>query len=50
MLVVGSDILEINKMKEQLSREFKMKEMGASQQNLGMSIIRNRVTGTVKLS
>lgn len=41
---------EINKLKKQLSQEFEMKDLGAAKQILGMSIARNRVTGTLKLS
>ncbi|KAI3767934.1 hypothetical protein L2E82_18363 [Cichorium intybus] len=50
MLIAGSDMQEINKLKKQLSREFEMKDLGAAKQILGMSIARNRVTGTLKLS
>ena len=50
MLIAGSDIQEINKLKKQLSREFEMKDLGAAKQILGMSIARNKETGTLKLS
>ena len=50
MLIAGSDMQEINKLKKQLSREFEMKDLGAAKQILGMSIARDRVAGTLKLS
>ncbi|KAL9274268.1 Retrovirus-related Pol polyprotein from transposon TNT 1-94-like protein [Drosera capensis] len=50
MLVAGSDMDEINRLKEQLSEEFEMKDLGASKQILGMSINRNRAEGFLILS
>lgn len=50
MLVAGSDMQEINRLKEQLSREFEMKDLGAARQILGMSIVRDIGAGTLKLS
>ena len=50
MLVAGSDIQEINRLKKQLSSKFEMKDLGSARQILGMSIIRDRVAGTLKLS
>lgn len=50
MLVAGPDMQEINKLKKQLSREFEMKDLGAPRQILGMSIVRDRSVGTLKLS
>ncbi|KAL8133698.1 hypothetical protein AgCh_008946 [Apium graveolens] len=42
MLIAGSNMREINRLKRQISEEFEMKEMGAAKQILGMSIIRDR--------
>ncbi|KAL9266778.1 Retrovirus-related Pol polyprotein from transposon TNT 1-94-like protein, partial [Drosera capensis] len=50
MLVAGSDMDEINRLKKQLSEEFEMKDLGASKQILGMSISRNRSEGSLILS
>jgi hypothetical protein len=50
MLIAGSDMQEINKLKKQLSQEFEMKDLGAVKQILGMSITRDRAAGTLKLS
>ncbi|KAL9274475.1 Retrovirus-related Pol polyprotein from transposon TNT 1-94-like protein, partial [Drosera capensis] len=50
MLVAGSDVEEINRLKKQLSEEFEMKDLGASKQILGMSISRNRSEGSLILS
>ena len=50
MLIAGSDIQEINRLKKQLSSEFEMKDLGAAKKILGMSIARNKETGTLKLS
>nr|KAJ0227543.1 hypothetical protein LSAT_V11C100014630 [Lactuca sativa] len=44
------DIHEINKLKQQLSIEFEMKDLGVAKQILEMSIVRDRVVGTLKLS
>ncbi|RVW81762.1 Retrovirus-related Pol polyprotein from transposon TNT 1-94 [Vitis vinifera] len=41
---------KINNLKKQLSKQFAMKDLGASKQILGMRIIRDRVNGTLKLS
>nr|GEY94716.1 hypothetical protein [Tanacetum cinerariifolium] len=46
----GSDMEEIKKLKRQLSREFEMKDLGSAKQILGMSIIRDRTKGTLRLS
>lgn len=43
MLVAGPNMHEISNLKEQLSKEFAMKDLGAAKQILGMRIIRNRV-------
>ncbi|GJY12254.1 retrovirus-related pol polyprotein from transposon TNT 1-94 [Tanacetum coccineum] len=50
MLVVGSDMAEIKKLKRQLSQEFEMKDLGSAKQILGMSIIRDKTKGTLRLS
>ena len=50
MLIAGADMQEINKLKKQLSSEFEMKDLGAAKQILGMSIARDKATGTLKLS
>ncbi|GJU08384.1 retrovirus-related pol polyprotein from transposon TNT 1-94 [Tanacetum coccineum] len=43
MLVTSIDMAEIKKLKRQLSKEFKMKDLGSAKQILGMSIIRDRM-------
>ncbi|GJT75151.1 retrovirus-related pol polyprotein from transposon TNT 1-94 [Tanacetum coccineum] len=45
-----SDMAEIKKLKRQLSQEFEMKDLGPAKQILGMSIIRDRMKGTLRLS
>ncbi|RVX06995.1 Retrovirus-related Pol polyprotein from transposon TNT 1-94 [Vitis vinifera] len=50
MLIVGSDIEEINNLKKQLSKQFTMKDLGATKQILGMRIIRDKANRTLKLS
>ena len=50
MLIVGSDIKNINNLKKQLSKQFAMKDLGAVKQILGMIIIRDKTNGTLKLS
>lgn len=50
MLVVGSSIEEINKLKKLLSNQFAMKDLGAANQILDMRIHGDRVSGTLKLS
>ncbi|GJV14310.1 retrovirus-related pol polyprotein from transposon TNT 1-94, partial [Tanacetum coccineum] len=50
MLVASSDMAEINKPRRQLSQEFEMKDLGSSKQLLGMSIIRDKTNGTLRLS
>ncbi|RVW21719.1 Retrovirus-related Pol polyprotein from transposon TNT 1-94 [Vitis vinifera] len=46
----GSGIEKINNLKKQLSKQFGMKDLGATKQILGMRIIRDKVNGTLKLS
>ena len=50
MLIVGSNMAEIKKLKKQLSMEFAMKDLRAVKQILGMRIVRDRTVGTVELS
>ena len=50
MLIVGSSIKEINNLKKQLSKQFAMKDLGATKQILGMRIIKDKTNGTLKLS
>ena len=50
MLIAGSNIEEINNLKKQLSKQFAMKDLGATKKILGMRIIRDKANGTLKLS
>ena len=50
MLVVGSSMKEINKLKKQMSNWFEMKDLGAAKQILGIRISRDRTKGTLDLS
>ena len=50
MLIVGSNIEEINILKKQLSKQFAMKDLGIAKQILGMRIVRDKANGTLKLS
>ncbi|RVX00963.1 Retrovirus-related Pol polyprotein from transposon TNT 1-94 [Vitis vinifera] len=50
VLIVGSDIEKINNLKKQLSKQFAMKDLGATKQIIGMRIIRDKANGTLKLS
>ena len=50
MLIASGDLTEIQKMKESLSREFEMKDLGKASRILGMDIVRNRHKGTLVLS
>ena len=50
MLIAGKDMSEINKIKAQLSGEFKMKDLGAAKKILGMEICRDREAGKLYLS
>ena len=49
-LITRSTIKEINNLKKQLSKQFAMKDLGATKQILGMRIIRDKATSTLKLS
>ncbi|KAL2249801.1 UNVERIFIED_CONTAM: Retrovirus-related Pol polyprotein from transposon TNT 1-94 [Sesamum indicum] len=50
MLIVGSNVKEINRLKDQLSRKFDMKDLGKTRQILGMKITRDKCTGKLWLS
>ena len=50
MVIVGSNIEEINNLKKQLSKQFAMKYSGVAKQILGMRIIRDKTNGILKLS
>ncbi|TNV97786.1 hypothetical protein C5H24_12695, partial [Xylella fastidiosa] len=50
MLVAGSCVREINRLKQQLATEFAMKDLGAAKQILGMRISRDKAQGTLRLS
>ncbi|GJY79999.1 retrovirus-related pol polyprotein from transposon TNT 1-94 [Tanacetum coccineum] len=46
----GFDMTEIKKLKRQLSHKFEMRDLGSAKQILGMSIIRDKMKGTLRLS
>ena len=50
MLVVGSNMQEINVLKQKLANSFAMKDFGAAKQILGMRIIRDRKNKKLTLS
>ncbi|KAL2228761.1 UNVERIFIED_CONTAM: Retrovirus-related Pol polyprotein from transposon TNT 1-94 [Sesamum indicum] len=50
MLIAGSNVKEINRLKDQLSRKFDMKDLGEARQILGMKITRDKGTGKLWLS
>lgn len=50
MLVAGSSIHEINNLKDMLSREFKIKNLGVDKQIPGMRITRERKNHVLRLS
>lgn len=50
MLIAGSSMAEINRLKQQLAESFEMKDLGPAKQILGMRILRNRSEGILKLS
>ena len=50
MLVAGLDMQEINNLKQKLSKEFAMKDLGAAKQILGMRISRDTKSRTLMLS
>ncbi|KAD1365130.1 hypothetical protein E3N88_42941 [Mikania micrantha] len=51
MLIAGSDMKEINKLKKQMSKEFEMKDLGTAKQILGMCIFKNNedIAGMAKV-
>ena len=49
MLIVESNIEEINNLKKQLSKQFVMNDLGVAKQILGMRIIRDKANDTLKL-
>ena len=49
MLVAGSSMKEINKLKKHMSNQFEMKDFGAAKQILEMRISRDRTKGTLDL-
>ena len=50
MLIAGSNLKEINKLKKDLSKEFEMKDLGLTKQILGMRISRGRSKCILRLS
>ncbi|KAE8688563.1 Retrovirus-related Pol polyprotein from transposon TNT 1-94 [Hibiscus syriacus] len=50
MLVAGSDMQDIINLKQKLSKQFAMKDLGATKQILGMRIKRDTNSGTLMLS
>ncbi|KAL9816965.1 putative RNA-directed DNA polymerase [Arabidopsis thaliana] len=50
MLIAGKSKSEINKVKEQLSMEFEMKDMGPASRILGIDIIRDMKNGVLRMS
>ena len=50
MLVAGSDMDDIKRLKQQLSKEFDMKDLGPAKKILGMQITRNKKKGSLQLS
>lgn len=50
MLIASKQMETIQRLKDQLSSEFEMKDLGAARRILGMDILRNRATGTLVLS
>ncbi|KAL2239399.1 UNVERIFIED_CONTAM: Retrovirus-related Pol polyprotein from transposon TNT 1-94 [Sesamum indicum] len=50
MLIAGSNVKEINRLKDQLSRKFDMKDLGEARQILGMKITRDKGIGKIWLS
>ena len=50
MLIVGRDTSKIDKLKKELSKSFKMKDLGFANQILGIKISRDRTNGKLWLS
>ena len=50
MLIVGSNMQQINELKQKLERSFAMKDLGVAKKILGMRITWNRKNRTLNLS
>ena len=50
MLIVAKSMIEVNKLKSLLSKEFDMNDLGATKKILGMEIHMNRTSGRLWLS
>ena len=50
MLIAAKSMIEVNKLKSLLSKEFDMKDLGAAKKILGMEIHRDRTSGRLWLS
>ena len=50
MLITAKSMVEVNKLKSLLSKEFDMKDLGAAKKILGMEIHRDRASGRLWLS
>ncbi|CAM8887961.1 unnamed protein product [Rhodiola kirilowii] len=50
MLIAGSSAQEVSKLKKQLFKRFRMKDVGEAKQILGMQIERDRKAGKLHLS
>ena len=49
MLIAGSSMAEIIRLKQQLAENFEMKDLGPAKQIFGIRILRNRSEGILKL-
>ena len=50
MIIAAKSMVEVNKLKSLLSKEFDMKDLGATKKILGMEIHRDRASGRLWLS
>ena len=50
MLIAAKSLVEVNKLKSLLSKEFDMKDLGAAKKILGMEIHRDKALGRLWLS
>ena len=50
MLIAAKNVIDVAELKEQLSTEFEMKDLGATRRILGMDISRDRNAGVLRLS
>jgi len=50
MLIASKSVIEVERMKHQLSKEFEMKELGEAHKILGKDIHRDKLAGKVWLS